>query len=56
MSNKQGVQNKRRGLEIFVKSNKRGKSKQKGGGISKNPLISLKNEKRDIMFNIDAQS
>ena len=32
MSNKQGVQNKRRGLEIFVKSNKRGKSKQKGGG------------------------
>ena len=32
MSNKQGVQNKRRGSEIFVKSNKRGKPKQKGSG------------------------
>ena len=44
MPNKRGGQNKRMGggSEIFVKFNKRGVE------ISKNPLISVMNEKRDV--------
>ena len=49
MPNKRGVKKKKRGVggggcvEIFVKFNKRG-----GDGISKYPLSSVVNEKRDI--------
>ena len=45
----------KRGSEIFVKFNKKGGQNKRGGwvggggvGISKNPLISVMNEKRDI--------
>ena len=53
MSNKRRGQNKRGGegwgLEIFVKFNKRGGGQNKREvGFSKNPLISVMNEKRDI--------
>ena len=50
MPNKQGGQNKKRG--IFVKFNKQGVkiNGNEGGGvrISKNLLLSVMNEKRDI--------
>ena len=38
----------KRGLEIFTKFNKRAGQINGGVGISKNPLISVINEKRDI--------
>ena len=45
MPNKREGQNKRGGSEIFVKFNKHGGQVI---GISKCPLISVMNEKRDI--------
>ena len=53
MSNKRRGQNKRGGedwgSEIFVKIKKRGGGQNKREvGLSKNPLISVMNEKRDI--------
>ena len=50
MPNKRGGQNKR-GVEIFVKFNKQGEVE-----ISKYWLISVMNEKKRQMSNIDAQS
>ena len=55
MLNKRGVKINEGGreVEIFVKVNKRGDQKKWGvcvgeGGVSKYPLVSIINEKRDI--------
>ena len=49
--NLMGDQNKREGMGIFVKFDKReGQNEHGGGGISEYPLISVMNEKRSKCF------